>query len=180
MEYQGLTTDDLADVRELNHAWLRLTKRTERLARAPFLLFSFREHDDGLWRRLLADCPQQQLFADKLPCTDERYGLQVAGLAFLWELSRRNPYVARIVGGAPLDWCRRIASETIFRVLRCAAHRDLIEPRFSLDADVYKRASAHMATLQSMLTSGIDSGPGRLPAAACRIRGPARRIVDKV
>ena len=113
MEYQGLTKDDLADVRDLNRAWLKLTGWTEKLAGAPFLLFSFREHDDGLWGRLLADGAQRDLFTGRLRGTDERYVLQSAGLAFLWELSRRNPYAARIVGGAPLDWCRRIASESV-------------------------------------------------------------------
>jgi len=180
MEYQGLTTGDLANVRELNRAWLRLTGRPERLAVAPFLLFSFRESDDELWQRLLADAPQRELFAERLSCRDELFVLQTAGLAFLWELSRRNAYVARIVGGAPLDWCRRIASETAFRVLDCAAHCDLIEPRFALEATVYQRATSHMAALQSMLTTGIDASPGRLPAAACRMRGPARRVADEV
>ncbi len=180
MEYQGLTRDDLADVRELNRAWLKLTGRTARLAGAPFLLFSFREHDDELWRRLLADPAQRELFTPRLSCTDEHYALQAAGLAFLWELSRRNPYAARIVGGAPLDWCRLIAAETILRVLDCAAHRDLVEPRFSREAAVYKRASVHLAALQSMLTTGIESSASRLPAAACRLRGPATRIADKL
>ena len=180
MEYQGLTTGDLANVRELNRAWLRLTGRPERLAVAPFLLFSFRESDDELWQRLLADAPQRELFAERLSCRDELFVLQTAGLAFLWELSRRNAYVARIVGGAPLDWCRRIASETAFRVLDCAAHCDLIEPRFAVETIVYQRATSHMAALQSMLTTGIDASPGRLPAAACRMRGPARRVADEV
>jgi PAS domain-containing protein len=180
MEYQGLTTDDLADVRELNRAWLKLTGRTELLATAPFLLFSFREHDDELWSRLLADGAQRDLFTGRLPGSDEHYALQAAGLAFLWELSRRNPYVARIVGGAPLDWCRSIAAATIVRVIDCAGRRDLVEPRFSREAAVYKRASAHLPALQSMLTTGIEPGAARLPAAACRMRGPARRITDKL
>jgi hypothetical protein len=180
MEYQGLTMDELANVHELNRAWLKLTGRAERLAAAPFLLFSFREHDDDLWQRLLADASQRELFDDRLSCGDELYGLQAAGLGFLWELSRRNPYVARIVGGAPLDWCRRLASETLFRVLDCAACRDLIEPRFALEAAVYRRVTAHTAALQSMPTRGIDWSAGRLTDAACRMRGPARRVADKV
>ena len=180
MEYQGLTKDDLADVRELNRAWLRLTGRPERLAAAPFLLFSFREHDDDLWRSLLADASQHELFADRATPGHEQWVLQSAGLAFLWELSRRNAYVARIVGGAPLDWCRRIASETAYRVVGCAARHDLVEPRFADGATVYRRVTAHIAALQSMLTTGIDTSTGSLPAAACRMRGPARRVSDQV
>ena len=54
MDYEGLTRDDLLNVYALNRSWLegqhanaqdgvRLTsKRLERLAGTPFLLFSFR------------------------------------------------------------------------------------------------------------------------------------------
>ena len=102
MEYPGLTPDDLANVRELNRLWLRLTRRDERLAAAPFLLFSISEHDAELWERLLAGGGQHELFADRLAGGGKLYGLQATALGFLWELSRRNPYVARIIGGAPL------------------------------------------------------------------------------
>ena len=180
MEYQGLTPDDLANVRALNRAWLRLTGRDERLAAAPFLLFSLSENNAELWERLLGDGGQHELFADRLAGSDELYGLLATALALLWELARRNPYVARVVGGAPLDWCQRIASETLLRVVGCARHRELIKPRFPADAVVYRKVSAHMAALQSMLTFGIDQGAARLPAAACRMPGPARRVADKV
>jgi hypothetical protein len=180
MEYQGLTADDLANVRALNRAWLRLTGREERLAVAPFLLFSLSEHDAELWERLLAGGGQHELFPEPLASGDALYGLHSAALAFLWELSRRNPYVARIIGGAPLDWCQRIASETLLRVLGCAVHRELIVPRFPAEAAVYTSVSAQMAALQSMLTLGIDQDAVRLPAAACRMAGPARRLSDKV
>jgi PAS domain-containing protein len=180
MEYQGLTVDDLANVRALNGAWLRLTGRDERLAAAPFLLFSIREHDAAFWERLLAGGGQHELFSGQLASSDARYGLHTAALGFLWELSRRNPYVARIVGGAPLDWCQRIASETLLRVLDCAVHRELVQPRFPAEAVVYRRVSAHMAALQSMLTLGIDHDAVQLPAAACRMTGPVRRVSNKV
>ena len=180
MDYQGLTAGDLDDVRDLNRAWLRLTGRPERLAGAPFLLFSFREHDAVLWERLLADGVQRDLFSDRWSASGEVYDLQAAGLAFLWELSRRNPYVARIVGGAPLDWCRRIASETICQVLACARYRDLLERRLPRGAPVYERVSAQMAALQTMLTVGVDPNADRLPAAACRMRRPVRRVADKL
>lgn len=180
MEYPGLTPDDLSNVRALNRAWLRATRRDERLAAAPFLLFSFHEHDAELWERLLAPGMQRDLFSEPAPAGSELAGLQSAGLAFLWEVSRRNPYAARIVGGAPLDWCRRIASETLVRVLNCTGHRALLEPRFPDGAAVYMRVSAHLAALQSMLTLGIDPDAARLPAAACRMQGPARRVAEEV
>ena len=180
MEYQGLTADDLANVRALNRSWLRLTGREERLAVAPFLLFSLSEHDDELWGRLLAEGGQHELFSEPLASSDALYRLNSTALAFLWELSRRNPYVARVIGGAPLDWCQRIASETLSRVHRCAVHRELITPRFPAEAAVYRRVSAQMAALQSMLTLGIDQEAVRLPAAACRMAGTVRRVSDKV
>ena len=180
MDYQGLTFDDLANVRDLNGAWLRLTGRDERLTAAPFLLFSLREDDSQLWERLLAGGGQHELFSERLAIGEALHGLHTTALAFLWELSRRNPYVARIVGGAPLDWCQRISSETLFRVLDCAAHRELIKPRFAAEAAVYTRVSAHMAALQSMLTLGIDHEAAQLPAAACRMTGLVRRISNKV
>ena len=122
MEYEGLTQDDLANVRALNRAWLRLRpqdskglprlseKRLERLASAPFLLFSFREHDDQWWKSLLEGGPQQDLLEERPTNASDLIALQSAGLAFLWALARRNPYVARLVSGAPLSWCDQIAS----------------------------------------------------------------------
>ncbi len=180
MEYQGINTDDLANVRALNRNWLRLTGRNERLADAPFLLFSFRESDTRLWGRLLGESHQEDLFATRPHIPEGQRDLQVTGLAFLWELVRRNPYVARIVSDAPPGWCERLSSETVVRVLACARHYDLVVRRFPADAPVYLRRSAHMATLQLMLT-GIDmAAAGRLPAAACRSRLPARRVADKL
>ena len=65
-------------------------------------------------------------------------------------------------------------------MLDCAAHRNLIEPRFAVEATVYQRVTTHMAALQSMLTTGIDPSAGRLPAAACRMPAPAKRVADEV
>lgn len=180
MEYLGVNTDDLANVRALNRTWLRFTGRHERLAAAPFLLFSFRETDTALWQRLLAEPPQADLFVPRPGISKPQRNLQVNGLAFLWELSRRNPYVARIVSGAPLGWCERLSSETLVRVLTCARRCDLITRRFPADAPVYQRRSAHMATLQLMLTSIDVAAAERLPAAACRMTAPTRQVADKL
>ena len=180
MEYQGINVDDLANVQALNRTWLRLTGRNERLAAAPFLLFSFREGDARLWERLLGEPDQADLFVPRPNIPDGQRKLQVNGLALLWELSRRNPYVARIVSGAPPGWCERLSSETLVRVLVCARRHDLVTRRFPVDAPVYQRRSAHMAALQLMLT-GIDmAAAGRLSAAACRSTVPTRRVADKL
>ena len=202
MNYEGLTTDDLANVTALNRAWLGLGNRQfgadrmspirrERLAGVPFLLFSFREHDDGLWRRLLRDEPQADLIEDG-PIDDPGLrSLQVAGLAFLWNLARRNPYVARIISGATLDWCDRLARSTAADLLCKAGHRLIICERFAADdvrlerlrecgagVDAALREATQLGVLQSLLTQARDVRYSRLPAAACDLRLPHRKIVD--
>ena len=149
MEYRGLIEDDVINVRALNRAWLKLTAtgpgrfatledtRRQRLADAPFLLFTLRENDLRLWTTLLSDRPQRDLFTE---CPDARQReLQVACLAWLWELARRNPYVARIVAGAPLPWCERVAACPLVQLLRNAADADLVRPRFCLDSATHRR-----------------------------------------
>ncbi len=205
MEYEGLTHDDLANVRALNRAWLRLDpedskgpprlsgKRLERLASAPFLLFSFREHDDQRWKSLLDGGPQQDLLEERPIHASEFMALQSAGLAFLWALARRNPYVARLVSGAPLSWCEQIASRTLVQVLDCGARCQVIESRFDDASALYRRlwrrggsalkemrAFAQIGALQAMLTSRELVPCRRMPAAACRMPQPAVQVADKV
>ena len=199
MEYQGLIEDDVINVRALNRAWLKLAvnrsgrfaalddARRKRLADAPFLLFTLREDDVPLWSTLLSDRPQPDLFA---ACPDAaQRELQVACLAWLWELARRNPYVARVVAGAPLRWCERVATYPLVRLLRNAADADLVRPRFRADSATHRRlllrggstlraarSAAQVAALQAMLTTIEFAGIGQLPAAACRMRGPSRKV----
>lgn len=205
MEYEGLSRSDLANVHALNRAWLRLQqremkersglsqKRLERLATAPFLLFSFREHDDRRWRSLLDGGPQQDLLDAHVDATSELLALQSAGLAFLWQLARRNPYVARLVSGAPLKWCEQIAATTLVRMLDRVARSPVIEPRFDADSALQRRlwrrggsaleemrVFSQIGALQAMLTSRELVPYRRMPAAACRMPGQARRIADEV
>mgnify|MGYP001823203014 CR=1 FL=1 len=205
MDYEGLSRDDLLNVYALNRGWLegrqasapsgvRLTPRQlERLADTPFLLFSFREQDARWWQSLLGEDPQQSLLDAGPPVSGEMLALQSAGLAFLWDLARRNPYVARIVGGASLPWCELIAAATLVRVQTCATSGHMIEPRFddgsSLNRRLLRRGCsssretrlfAQMSALQALLTGGETVGAQRLAAAACRMAMPARRSVDKV
>ena len=203
MEYQGLIEDDVINVRALNRAWLRLAakgserfatldhKCRKRLADAPFLLFTLREHDLQLWSTLLSNRPQRDLFA---ACPDAgQRELQVACLAWLWELARRNPYVARIVAGAPLPWCERVAAYPLVRLLRNAADADLVRPRFRVDSAAHRRlllrggsalraarSAAQVAAMQAMLTAIEFTQSSRLPAAACRLQGPSREVTDEV
>ncbi|MBT8107607.1 MAG: hypothetical protein KJP17_05195 [Gammaproteobacteria bacterium] len=205
MDYQGLTPDDLANVRALNAAWLdlapedagrngRLTRqRRQRLAGTPFLLFTLREGDDRLWARLLDDRRQPDLLARRPDPGDPRMALQSTSLAFLWELSRRNPYVARVVGFAPLNWCERIASMTLMQLQASVAGELLLGPRFASGSPQYlrllqrggsalreARRFAQIAAMQSLLTQGDIAQYGRLAAAACRMAGPARQVAEEV
>jgi hypothetical protein len=201
MEYEGLSQDDLDNVRALNRVWLELegsaelrrsAGRLERLAATPFMLFSFCEHDDARWSRLFGERRQQDMLEQEAVISAELRALQVAGLAYLWELTRRNPYVARIVSGAPLQWCEQIAASTLVRVLECARFR-LIEPRFADETELKRRllgrgsalgrelrVFAQIAALQAMLTGGQAAQYRRLPAAACRMPQTKRQVADEV
>ncbi|MDJ0793133.1 MAG: hypothetical protein QNI98_02730 [Woeseiaceae bacterium] len=202
MDYEGLTTDDLANVTALNRAWLDLRpgrigalslSRIDRLAEAPFLLFSFREDDDALWQHLLRDSPQADLIEDTQTHDADLRSLQAAGLAFLWELARRNPYVARVVSGATLGWCGKLAGTTLAALLGKVSHQLIICERFAADdvrlerllqrgagADTTLREATQMGVLHSLLTQGPDTRQERLPAAACSISLPHRKVADEV
>ena len=205
MDYEGLTPDDLANVRALNAAWLDLTleeterfgrltrRRRKRLAGTPFLLFSLQESDDKLWSRLLSNRRQPDLLRQATESRDGRMALQVTALAFLWELSRRNPFVARVVGCAPLNWCELIASMTLLQLQELVAGELLIGPRFDVGSPQYRRLMqrggsalrearrfAQMAAMQTLLTQGEIAQYGRLAAAACRMAGPAQQVADDV
>lgn len=201
MEYEGLSQDDLDNVRELNRVWLEMdgsaelrlsAKRLERLAATPFLLFSFCEYDDARWSSLIGERRQLDMLARETVVPAELRELQAAGLGFLWELVRRNPYVARVVSGTSLRWCEQVAASTLVRVLECARFK-MIEPRFEEDMSLKRRllsrgsareremrVFAQIGALQAMLTSGQAAQYGRLSAAACRMPQTGRQVADEV
>jgi hypothetical protein len=205
MEYEGLTSDDLANVGALNRAWLDIARissrglselsprRLDRIATAPFLLFSLREQDLALWERLLADNAQGELFHGNMALTGGLRHLQSTALAFLWALARRNPYVVRLISDAPLYWCERIASATLVQVTAAAARQELAAARLESDSPVYRRLMlrggsavrdareyAHITMLQALLTGTGVARPGRLPAAACRMPRVAKSVADEL
>ena len=204
MDYEALRQDDLANVRALNAGWLdlvppfgleaeRIARQRARLAETPFLLFSLRETDDRFWVRLLDGRRQPDLLATPPGSIDRKLALQATSLAFLWELSRRNPYVARLVGIAPLAWCELIASVTLVHLLEAAAGVAIIESRFAEGSRQYRRLlqlggsarretrrAAQIAAMQSLLTEGDIAEYGRQAAAACRMAGPARQVTGDV
>lgn len=207
MEYEGPTRDDLANINALNQSFLvamsdsptsrfgviaerRLTdSELSRLASAPFLLFSLREYDSEYWEHILENEPQIDLLpAPRQPQENIRQ-LQVAGLGFLWQLSQRNPYAARIVSGAPVSWCERLADLTLVTLLHIAATRDdILSARFSDDDRIWRRLlghgisprykirlTSHQCALQAMLTRQREPHYDGVSVAACSMRKPLRR-----
>lgn len=208
MEYEGPTADDLDNVQAMNRCFLsvyagngapgcgplgrRRLRESElaRLSAAPFLLFSCHECDTALWERLLGDDPQLELTSTDTPSDPRIRELTVAALGFLWQLSRRNPFAARVVSGAPVRWCQVLASVNLMTLTeRVAGLGELLVPRFHGQDDVWRRLlgggvssvrqlrlMSHQSALQSMLTQAPPPRAERLSAAACRMSGPQHRV----
>jgi len=103
--------------------------QSRRLAETPFLLLSLREQDDDYWSVLFADDPNGDLFAVGPTGGRDRH-LAAAALGFLWQLAQHNPYAVRLVSGATINWCERLANCTLLRLLQRTADRtDLLRPR---------------------------------------------------
>lgn len=218
MDYSGPEPTDFINVQSLNDAFLRCLRTSpggasirrqltpelrlmieglteldiRRLASAPFLLFSLRERDDAYWLFLCSDDVNGDLFADSRPASDIR-DIVVAGLGFLWQLARRNPYAVRLISGATLNWCERLAECTFLHVMqRTAARSDLLQLRLADNSDFWTkmlraglsseqnvRSAAHLAAMQTLLTT--DSSEASIPvrAAACSFAAPSLRVADK-
>ena len=218
MDFEGPEAADYRDVRTLNkeflfrlrgtqsgNAWrqrldasLRTTLRAltdlqiERLAAAPFLLFSLREDEPDYWCSLLSDSGQNDLLGSAR--RDEGVtSLTTASLGFLWQLSRRNPYAVRLVSGASMSWCEDLAECTLLHLLRFAYRRtDMLQPRRGTDVELWNkllgpgvsaelpvRNAAQLSALQSILTRDTTAGYRALRPAACSAPRPARRVAEK-
>ncbi len=198
-EYRGPASEDFTNVNALNTAFLQMTsdlprQKLQRLAAAPFLLFSFREDDDEWWHSVLGDDPQQDLIAAANSASSEVRKLQTAGLGFLWQLARRNPYAARIISGASVTWCEKLSSQTlVFLLDRVAARGDLMISRLENHEGIWSRLlgngtcaersvrrSSQLSALQTMLTCTRSVQYERLPAAACSMPAPNRQVADRM
>ena len=205
MHFPGPDNADLANVYALNRAfiaWQRVRpqeatgngelptrlaalscERRERLARTPFLLLSLAEDDEPRWRSLFAEQQTRDLLQCKQP-RDEAAATLIAGaLGFLWQLSRHNPYAARLLTGASLAWCEQLASCPLMELFaRTLEERTLLAPRMADNAGLWHklltagtsnrrhlRRAARMAALQSLLTERPVHAGRPLAAAACRM-----------
>ena len=211
MLYQGPSIDDLDDIHALNrrfletlpkagysdcgglsHRRLSASQQTH-LGRAPFLLFSFREGESDYWEHVLSDDAQLKLLPSERPLNAMTRELQVAGLSFLWHLSRSNPYAVRIVSGAPQSWCEQVAALPVATFLHRTAERaDMLVPRFRDQADVWQRllksgvspnaklrAMSHQSAFQAMVTRADPVNPAtsqkQLQVAAARLPSPGQK-----
>jgi hypothetical protein len=219
MEYQGPEPADLTNVCALNIAyldWLRARgnvrdaevsmtpeisaalagmtrQQLERLSRVPFLLMSFREYDEAQWRSLFAETPAADLFRPAQGPDEDAARLISAGLGFLWQLSKRNPYAARLVSGANLNWCEQLAERTLVELLsRAVTEYQLLEPRMFDNADLWRRLlsagisakkdvrmAARVSALQTVLTRSDTGSYRQLAAAACSMPRVAVRVADR-
>lgn len=217
MAFDGPAPVDYQNVRALNSAFLtmlqanrrarrsltqlsspltrRITSLTrhqvDRLSAAPFLLLSFRERDDRLWTQILSADSGRDLFTR--PVADDFDRLQSAGLGFVWQLARQNPYTLRLICGASLHWCEEIAERTFFGLLAAVApHNDLLELRRGSDDELWTklldngvsrdtdvRTSAHVSALQTILTRPADRMPRSWPVAACKAKRSDLRVADE-
>jgi len=166
--------------------------QARRLSEAPFLLLSLREQDDDYWSALFADDPNGDLFSVASSDGRDRY-LAAAALGFLWQLAQQNPYAVRLISGATMKWCDRLANCTLLRLLERTADRtDLLRPRLSDNFEFWRkllgpglssepgiRTAAHLSALQSMLTIDRAAQYRDVRAAACKILPPAFRVAGK-
>ncbi|MGB5247294.1 MAG: hypothetical protein WBM54_04605 [Woeseia sp.] len=146
----------------------------ERLAKTPFLLFSFREADSQYWEQLFGAGPVGCLF-DKAPAPGiKETELLAAALGFLWQLARDNAYAARLVCSASLHWCELLAERPLLEVIATAARADVIRLRHKSDAKLWRkllyagvagepaiRRAARVCALQTLLTENTQAQPAR-------------------
>jgi hypothetical protein len=215
MHFPGPDNADLANVYALNRAfiaWQRVLPRKttghgdlptrlsslsceqrERLAQTPFLLPSLAEDDEPRWQSLFAEQQTRDLLAC-VQARDDAAAMLIAGvMGFLWQLSRRNPYAARLLTGASLAWCEQLASCTLIALFaRTLEDRTLLAPRMADNTELWRklltagvsnrrhlRRAARVAALQTVLTERPLHPVRPLAAAACRMpaaqaRGPTK------
>jgi hypothetical protein len=215
MQFSGPETTDLSDVRSLNAAFLEFLsgadgerlrselpaslrlavkalsdRHIQRLCTVPFLLLSFSESDDNYWQQTLRDRPVRDLFTPSHNDADPCAKIASATLGFLWQLARKNPYAARLVCGATLQWCEHLAACTLLHVLeRAADDQQTLGPRLAgdkifwgrllsagLSSEIEIRRAAHLSALQSVLTPAATSQTQQLRTAACYSSVPAVEI----
>jgi hypothetical protein len=216
MVYHGPDQTDLANVFVLNRVfidWQRTRSREEspqrslapeictrlralnceqreRLARTPFLLMSLAEDDDARWQSMFTDRMTRDLLQSVEVPDEVASRLAAATLGFLWHLAQRNPYAARLVSGASLNWCEQLCACTLMDLYgRALEDQALLAPRMADKTDLWNRLltagvsnrrhvrlAARVAAMQTMLTQGSARPYRTLAAAACKMPPVRTRI----
>jgi hypothetical protein len=219
MEFQPPQPADLANVYALNHEFLCLAARPVgplgqveslpadcrralrglgararlQLARSPFLIFSLAEQDSLRWDRLFHGGHQADLLStlDRPDAAENR--LLAATLGFLWQQAICSPYAARVVSGAPIEWCERLAQCALLEVV-CKATNEvgLMQFRYPANAHFWRkllvagtsgeravRRAARLCALQTLLTTDHEAGARRLQAAACAMPRVAEQVAGQ-
>lgn len=219
MRFDGPDGGDFDNVTALNLAYLSLVRRDagvrpepsldpqavceriadldpgqiRRLATTPVLLFSFREADERYWTRVLEASPVRDLFA--LQGHREVDTLVSGALGFLWHLARQNPYSLRVICGATMYWCERIAERPFVNLLAAVRQAgEIPAPRLATDAAFWSpllgqgtsrrdhvRRAVQFGALQALLTRPKpEPSPAVLPRAARALRRPVCRVAGSV
>ncbi len=155
----------------------------ERLARTPFLLMSLAENDNARWRSIFAERLSRDLFQSQVARDEAASRLAGAALGFLWQLARRNPYAARLVSGASVNWCEQLSACTLMDLYsRALDEQLLLSPRMADKTELWNRLltagvsnrrhvrlAARVAALQTVLTQSPVRPYRALAAAACKM-----------
>ncbi|NOX70111.1 MAG: flagellar transcriptional regulator FlhD [Gammaproteobacteria bacterium] len=219
MHYEGPQSTDLDNVKALNETFLALLRRSPcaqahlqglpedlarrlisltsaqaaRLAEAPFLLLSFRERDERFWHAVFELEPTQDLFSIPRARQEDVSRLIAAGLGFIWQLARQNPYVLRLLCGATVHWCEQIGEHTLIRILNFATdNHNLLVLRLASSSKIWRkllysgvhpltevRRAVHMSVLQTVLTEVDTSRRVDWATAACRTTAPKLKVADE-
>ena len=160
-----------------------------RLAKAPFLLFSFREHDDIYWDRILAQSVSPGLFREGV--SEEIRTLVSSALGFVWHLAQRDAFTLRLFSGAPQSWCETIADLSLqhlldavcrsgdLPVLRFGYHREMWRSLLDggISARLPVRTAAQLSGLQIVLSRSQQTT--RLARAARTLQPQVFRVADE-
>jgi hypothetical protein len=213
MHFQGPLPEDLDNVYSLNRAFLDLERRDairlpdklathfdrlddlerRRLARSPFLLFSIAETEPDRWERLFEGGFERDLVDRVALPAAELAELASAATGFLWQLAGRNPYAVRVMSGASLDWCERLAARPLVEAVRfVCSESELIAPRLAEHALFWHRLlvagtstqkdvrrAARLSALQALLATRSDERYRRIPAAACSLPATGLRVAER-
>lgn len=207
MEFAGPSASDIENVYALNRTFLDLltsdpaalepvrrgssetvgrlitleARQRQRLAGTPFLLMSFREDEPRLWDAIFGEAGGAGSLLPLHRAGEPAARLLDAGLGFVWQLAQHNRYAARVICGAGINWCEKLAGLTLVELLQRAGRYDtLLSLRRASSTAFWQklltagisdeqavRRAARLSAMQTLLITNLAQT--RLRAAACQI-----------